>query len=483
MTYRYKTKPFPHQGKAFRETANLAAYGLLWEQGVGKTKPLIDTISYLYEHGKIRGAVIVAPNGVHRNWMTDEIPAHMPDSVRQHVKFLLWESKKVANKSFERDMKAIMRHDGLGIVLVCYEATIRPKAKSFLKKFLDSRPCAMILDESHKIKDPDSKVKTTTTALGGHAQYRRIATGTPIEKPFDIYSQLRFLDPQFWKKRGFDTYTAFKEHFGIFATRSFGGREFEQLVGHKNLPELASYLKDITWRLTKEEAGLDLPPKVYTRRYVEMTDEQWRVYNELKDKFATTLASGDDLVAVPAMTRMLRLQQIVCGYVACEAEQPVQAINPNGKNPRMDVAVDDILLEYTGQTIVFSRFTKDIDDLCRRLGKSAVRYDGKVGDDDRALAKQRFQAGDVQHFVMSNAGSTGLTLVGASMFMHYSNDFKLIDRLQREDRCHRIGQTKSVEYLDLVCENTLDEYIVGALVKKRDIVDMVTEDETRPWLQ
>lgn len=483
MTYRYKTRPFPHQRQAFVNTAILAAYGLLWEQGCGKTKPLIDTLSYLYLEGKITGVVIVAPNGVHRNWITDEIPAHMPEEVRGQVKHILWESKKVKNKSFQEQMKTIMVHAGLSIVLVCYEATIRPKAKAFLNKFLRSRACLMILDESHKIKDPDSKVKTTLVALGGHAQYRRIATGTPIERPFDIYSQLRFLDPTFWKKRGFETYTNFKEHFGIFAVREFGGREVPQLVAHKNLDELAEYVKAITWRLTKEDAGLNLPPKLYTRRYAEMTDEQWRVYKELKEKCSTRLSSGDELVAVPAITKMLRLQQITCGYVACEAEQPEQWINPDGKNLRMDMVVDDILLEYTGQAIVFSRFTKDIDELCHRLGKAAVRYDGSVSDDNRALAKRRFQLGDAKYFIMSNAGSTGLTLVGAGLFVHYSNDFRLIDRQQREDRAHRIGQTKSVEYMDILVPGTVEEYITNKLIEKKDIVDLVLQDEERPWLQ
>lgn len=482
MAYSYKTKPFPHQRKAFAETANLAAYGLLWEQGVGKTKPLIDTISYLYQEGKIKGVIVVAPNGVHRNWISDEIPTHMPKEVLDQVKYIVWESAKFDQKGVEKQRKALEKHDGLCIVLVCYEATIRPKFKTWAKRFLDKRPCIMILDESHKIKDPDSKVKTTCVALGGHAHYRRIATGTPLERPFDVYSQLRFLEPTFWKTQGFPTYEDFKQYFGVFVERSFGARSVQQLVAHKNLDELAEIVKRITWRLTKEDAGLNLPAKVYTKRYHEMTTDQWRCYNELKESFRTVLPSGDILEAPLAITRLLRLQQIVCGYVACEAEQPVQLIDPAGKNLRMDLCVDEVLDPITEQAIIFSRFTPDIDELMRRLGNRAVRYDGSVNQDDRAHAKLRFQKGDAQFFVMSNAGSTGLTLVGASLFVNYANDFSLINRQQREDRCHRIGQTKSVTYLDLCCYGSVDEYIISSLIKKKDITVEVLLDDIRPWL-
>lgn len=447
----------------------------------GKTKPLIDTATYLFQQGKIRGLVIVAPNGVHRNWISDEIPAHMPDDVRQQIKYLVWDSKKADQVGFQKQMKALMRHeDGLAVVLVCYEASIRDKCKNFLRKFLDSRSCMMVLDESHKIKNADSKVKTTLVALGGHATARRIASGTPIEKPFDIYPQIRFLDPTFWKRKGFQTYEDFKQHFGIFTERSFGPRTFSQLVGHKNLEELGEMIKEIGWRLTKEDAGLNLPPKIYSKRYTELTTEQRRVYNELEDSFRTVLKSGELLEATVSMTRMLRLQQIACGYVSCEAEQPAQRVDD--KNPRMDLACDEILDSLSHQAIIWHRFKADIDEMCLRLGKRCVRYDGQVGEEERAHNKLRFQKGDAQFFVASKAASTGHTLVGAKTAVCYSNSFSYIDRVQSEDRIHRIGQDVSVNYIDIIAADTIDEYIVEALRKKQDVVTTVLQDSIRPWI-
>ncbi len=213
-----------------------------------------------------------------------------------------------------------------------------------------------------------------------------------------------------------------------------------------------------------------------------MSSTQRKVYDQLIEEMFFEFDDGQIIETDLAIVRLLRLQQIVCGYVSCEAEQPVQLIDPQGRNPRMDLAVDEVLEPLTEQAIIFSRFTPDIDELMRRLGNRAVRYDGSVNQEDRAIAKLAFQKGDAQFFVMSNAGSTGLTLVGASMFMNYANDFSLINRQQREDRCHRIGQTKSVTYLDLACHGTVDDYIIGSLSKKLDIVTQVTMDAIRPFL-
>jgi SNF2 family DNA or RNA helicase len=459
----------------------MVAYGLFWETGCGKTKPLIDTASYLFLENRIKALVIVAPNGVHRNWLSDEIPAHMPEDVRRQTMSLIWQSNKVKNKGFQKHLKELAKHEGLVAVVVAYEATITPAFKAWAKKFLDSRPTMLVLDESHRIKSASSKVKTTLVALGSHAKYRRIASGTPLERPFDLYPQLRFLDPVFWKVRGFPTYADFQQRFGTFVSRTFGARSFDQLVGYKNLPELSEWIQEVTWRLTKEDAGLNLPPKVYTKRYCQLTPEQTRVYNELRDKFRVQLESGDELVANSAITRLLRLQQVICGYVSVAAEQPVQRID-SSKNPRMDLACDEILDSLPHQSIIWHRFTADIDEMCRRLGDKCVRYDGQVDDEGRALAKKQFQSGDKQFFVASKAASTGLTLIGSKTMVFYSNDFELINRLQKEDRQHRIGQDVSVTYLDIVAEGTVDEYIVSSLVKKQDIVTQVLQDSIRPWI-
>jgi SNF2 family DNA or RNA helicase len=482
LAYRYKTAPFPHQRKAFTETAHRESFALLWEQGVGKTKPLIDTASFLYLDQRTNTLFVVAPNGVHRNWVSDEIPTHMPDLVLKQVYTVIWKATSYNTQKFQRKLKQAIEHPGLTVVVVAYESTITENFKTFARKLFKHRKIFMVLDESHRVKNSDSQVKYTLVAMGGHAKYRRIASGTPLERPLDLYAQYRFLAPEFWPSKGFHTFEDFKNHFAVFGQRGYGSdRVFTQPVDYKNLDELSSYLHELGWRLTKEEAGLDLPPKIYSRRYCDMTAEQWRVYNELQKECKVTLQSGDILKAETVMTRMLRLQQIACNFVSCEAEQPTQRIDPK-RNLRMDLACDEILDGLPHQAIIFHRFRADIDDMCERLGDRCVRYDGKVDDDGRARAKLAFQRGDVQFFVASKAASTGLTLVGAKTVLYYSNLFELITRLQSEDRAHRIGQTSSVNYIDIIAEKTIDEYVVNALRRKFDIVNRITRDEMREWL-
>lgn len=459
-------------------------FGLLWEQGVGKTKPLIDNASYLYETGKLNALVVVAPNDVCRNWATDEIPTHMPDRVLDQTRVLVWEPTKAhhtgGTKKFRKEIEFLLHYGGLVVVIVGYESTITHAFKLYMKRLFKYREVGMILDESHRIKGTDAKAKLTLVAMGKWAKYRRIATGTPMERPFDLYSQIRFLDDEFWPRNGFPTFEDFKQHFGIFRTQFGRGRSWEQHVGHKNLDELSDLIKGITWRLTKDQAGLNLPPKTYTKRYFEMTPTQQRAYDELRQRHQVQLASGDTLKAPTAITRMLRLQQIACGYVACEAEQPSQLVDPK-KNIRMDL-VCAAVAERNDPSIIFHRFQADINEMVRRLGKECVRFDGSVSSDDRIRARQAFQAGDVKYLIGSKAAFIGLTLTAAKFIDHYSNSFSAIDRLQSEDRAHRIGQTGTVLYTDWLASHSVDEYIVRRLREKKDVIDQVLQDEVKSWI-
>lgn len=482
MSYKYKTKPFGHQHRAFTEYGNWPGHGLLFDQGLGKTKILIDTACYLYEQVKIDAVVIIAPNDVCRNWATDEIPAHMPDRVQAQCRMLVWESSKAGKngtKRFKSEADRLLEYGGLSILIAGYESSITVAFKAYMKRLFAKRKAAMFLDESHRIKGSSSKAKTTLVAMGKHALYRRIATGTPMEQPFDIWPQLRFLDQDFWARNGFATFESFKQRYGVYTTQYGRGRSWEQLVAHRNLDELSEIIKQITWRLEKHNT-LDLPPKTYAKRYFEMTPAQRRAYDELKNNDLTRLLSGDELSADAAIVKMLRLQQIACGYVACEAEQPSQQVDPD-KNVRMDL-VCAAVAERTEPSIIFHRFQADIEEMVRRLGNECVRFDGSVSSDDRVRARQAFQAGDKKYLVGSKAAFIGLTLTAAKFVDYYSNSFSLTDRLQSEDRAHRIGQTGTVVYTDWMATDTIDEYIVKRLRGKKDVFETVLQDEVKAWI-
>lgn len=495
--YEYKTQPLTHQRDLLIRTCLLTGYGVFWEPGCGKTWPMIVNFCWLYENErKADMLLVVAPNGVHRNWVSDEVPKHMPDRVRSKLKTLVWSAHKSKTKKFRRAMDDFVKHAGPVMLVVNYEATISKRYKQFYARLWKKRNVFMVLDESHRIKGTKTHVKMALTAMGRYAKYRRILTGTPLEQPEDIYTQIRFLDDGFWSRKGFRTPTEYRHRYMIYRMREIrrpGNRvhRFEQAVSVQNLSELNSYMREVSDRKTKESAGLNLPPKLYGKRYCEMTAEQNRVYTELKRKSIDDMAlpqnrvalqSGNTLVIKQSMTKMLRLQQIACGYVACDRDEPEEMIEP-GVNTRLNVAVEEILRPLPHQAIVWARFNQDVDQLMAALGNDAVRYDGQVPEEQRALNKLAFQAGDKKYFVGKiKAGGTGLTLIQAKTMLYYSNYFDLIPRVQSEDRIHRHGQTVSVNILDLVCEDTIDEYIIEKLQKKFDIAAEVNQDAFRQWI-
>ncbi len=488
--YVYKTEPLLHQREGLRRGATRPGFAWFYQAGLGKSKIATDNVCWAYQAGHVDALLVVAPNSVQRQWADDEIPKHSPES----MKCFVWNSSKASSAKAKKSREDLLKHRGLICLAISYEATITKAAKAFLNRFMDKRKVFMVLDESHRIKGTQSRVKMALTALGRRAVYRRAMTGTPLEKPEDIYTQIRFLDNDFWAKKGMATATEFRNRYCVFKGREVPDRRpgirpgnrmmIQQVVGSKNLEELAAHVGEISHRLTLDSAGVVLPEQCYQKYYCELTPEQTRVYKELETESRTLLSSGDTLKADSVMVRLLRLQQIICGYVATEAEQPVQRINQDGRNPRLELCVDEILEGLTHQAIVWSRFREDVSQICAALGTRSVRFDGTLSDDEKTYNKKKFLAGDAQFLVGNqDSGGTGLNLLCAKTMVFYANNFKLITRLQAEARNYRIGQDQSVRVVDIVAAKTVDEHIVKTLRLKLDVASAVLQDDVRDWLR
>ena len=185
---------------------------------------------------------------------------------------------------------------------------------------------------------------------------------------------------------------------------------------------------------------------------------------------------------------MLRVQEILCGYVRPESgDDPVMI---GKKNPRLEAALD--YLEALGHpAIIWSRFSPDVQMLVEGLnarGLTVGRYDGKISDDECEETKQGFQRGDIQFFVGNQQkGAEGLTLTQARTMMYYCNSFNFIHRLQSEDRAHRIGQEHPVNYVDVVGvmpdqKLSMDGHVVASLRDKYDIATKITGDRLKDWI-
>ena len=477
MKFNYKTKPYAHQHEALVRSHNKVDYGYFMEMGCGKSKVLIDNIAWLYAQGKIDTAIIVAPKGVYRNWEISEIPAHLPEDIEHEV--YVWNPNPNKGQK-EHLLEGIQKREKLRLFLVNVEGFATTKVRAYLEKFVRGSAFLLAVDESTTIKNPKAKRTKALVALGKSASFRRILTGSPVTKsPMDLYSQCEFMDKQLL---GFDSYFSFQGRYAITRTQRMGSHSFQQIVGYRNLDELSSRLETFSYRLTKEEA-LDLPDKIYTTREVSLTDDQHRHYMSLKEAAIAVLEDGE-LVSAPAvMTQLLRLQQVLCGHLMSDDGELVEI--PTNRLSALLATVE----EMDGKVIIWSRFRYDIKAIVATLAKtygagSVVSYFGDTTDEQRQNAITSFQFGDARFFVANpQTAGYGLTLTAATNVIYYANDFNLETRIQSEDRCHRIGQKKSVTYVDLVTRNSIDEHIVRTLRAKIDLSAKTLGEEARKWLQ
>ena len=295
----------------------------------------------------------------------------------------------------------------------------------------------------------------------------------------------------FWERLRLGSFRVFKFHFGEWYTRAEAEADlgydpgYDKLIDYKNLDELKGYVEQIGSRVTKDEV-LDLPPKLYTRRYFTLSPEQAALYTQLRDEYQAELMSGAFVDAGLAIVRLLRLQQIVSGYVGTDdGEEPFELVG--SRNALLD-EVEETMSGIYHPGLVWCRFTHTIDQLMDRLGKRAVRYDGTMDEDACERSKAAFQAGDAQWFVgNAQKGATGLTLVQARTVLYAENSFRYVDRVQSEDRAHRIGQEHPVDYIDFEGRlpsghATVSRHIINNLRGKRDIASQITGDELREWL-
>lgn len=477
----FRTKPFAHQ------IAELDAHGrdpsraIFWEQGTGKTKLILDTFALLAD--EVSGLLILAPNGVHLNWTESQIPLHLSPMFEADCGILAYRTSRQGTRAQKRDI-AQLSETRWAILAMSYDAFVTKHGKAVGKAFLEARRCLYVLDESTRIKTPSALRTKVVLASAAYAPYRRILTGTPVaDGPFDVYAPMRFLDPLFWRGKGFAAFGAFRAHFGVYR-RGFNGtsgREFDQLVAYRNLEQLSSILTPMSSRVTKDEV-LDLPPKLYSKHVFDLDPAARKIYDDLRDDFRTWLEGGD-LVTVPgAMERLLRLQQVTCGYLPVAESDRVEILL---KNARLE-AFSEIATDLSHSTLVWCRFRRDVENVLgclKKLGKSAVRYDGTVKDLDRVEAVRAFQAGNEQFFVGTlDTASEGLTLHRAQTSLYYSNSFKLSHRLQSEARPHRSGLLHPVHYIDLVARDTVDEHLIKTLRKKNAVAHLVTGDTLKEWI-
>lgn len=462
-----KTKYVPavpwrkHQRDTLALSWNRRVYAHLHEMGLGKSAINLAEVAIQSLAGKVTGWLIIAPKGVHRQWIEEQIPEHINPEVKWRG--IIWKQKEID----DRDMRC---KGGLAVFAMNIDAIRTPKGFAMAEKFLKvhNGRSFLTLDESHKIKNWTADRTKAAWALGEMAHFKRIMTGTLLSRNIiDAWSQFKFLDVNILGHRYM---TSFRNRYCVM-----GGFEGREIVGQRNVEEFYSLIAPHSFRKTKKEA-LDLPEKVYAPVLYEMGEETKRHYASLRQTFMTQLDEGEIVDVNNALAMLTRLQQVVCGYLPFDDEDD---------NPQLSIISDErlgvlsnICEQIEGKAIIWARFIPDGDRIMKRLAKeygpeSVVRYRGN--DRTKKDAKEKFIKRDEVRWFVANqvtggTGTDGLQKV-CETAIFYSNSFNAIDRWQSEDRIHRMGMI-GARYFDIICRASIDRHLLRNLKGKKSMSDL-----------
>jgi Mesyanzhinovviridae DNA helicase len=451
---------YHHQKEALEVAKDHLGFALFCEQGTGKSAIIIHEIVNLIEQDKINCAIIIAPNNVHVNWK-EQFEIHGPPNYDKWA-IQIWRSGAPLEKK-EAETRAILNAQKVLIFLMNIEALSSSGGKHYLRRILLARRRVyMAIDESHKIKSPTAIRTKACIELGSLAYIRRIATGTEAEEGLEnLWSQFKFLDPNIIGNR---TFHSFRSMYCVM-----GGYENREIKGYQNQEILARKIAPYAYQKRKKDC-LDLPDKIYVTHQIDMTKEQETIYNKLKEELLYELSNGAIVDATMAMTRMLRLQQVLCGHV--NTSEPIDIRQTEYIPSNRAGYVTEIVSNASGKVIVFCRFIIDVELVVTDLAKQGIKSIGisslveasrRMGEIDRWRQEK-----DIKVLAITTAtGGTGLTLNEASNTIFYSNSWSSTDRIQAEDRNHRIGQNNKVTYHDIIVPGAIDHRLLYVLRNKQ----------------
>jgi SNF2 family DNA or RNA helicase len=478
-------EPFLHQLKAVRtcHDTNVNNFAYLMEMGTGKTITAIMDMMILHHKKDVDNCVIFAPKSVYRNWYKEIIEFVSADKTKYVIH--TWDPS-LKDPETKANLTDLLEKNSvpLNIFLMNIESISSPKGVKFLEKYLsvqDKNKTMMIVDESTTIKTHNAKRTKSLIKLTKDISYKRILTGTPVTKsPLDIYTQFAFLDP---KILGQSNFYAFRARYAKIINRpTSGGRHFPLITGYQRLDELEQKIFSAAFRVKKEECT-DLPPKLYTKRFIPMSKEQLVAYESLR-RNAMFVFNDKTTTSVNRLSQIVKLHQVCCGFT----------INDNGEihdlpNKRYDELLD-VLEEIDGKVIIWATYRHNIKTITNKLKEKyndtkAAAFYGDTENQVRLDLVRDFQSqtSDLTYLVANpKTGGYGITLTASCTVVYFSNNYDLEIRLQSEDRAHRIGQKNKVTYVDFVCQGTVDDKILTALKNKVDIASQVMGDELKEWI-
>ncbi len=453
--YSAKHEAFPYQHEAFEEIKDKDYAAIFHEQGLGKTKIAIDLLLYWLKCREIDTVLIVTKKTLVKNWV-EEFGEHT--SLRPKV----LDNNKRSN-FFVFNSRA-------EVVITNFETVSGERERMAL--FLKTRNVAIVIDESTKIKNPESKLTQDFFALSPLFKIRVIMTGTPVaNRPYDLWAQVFFLDQG--QSLGTD-FSAFKIETNL--TNSLGHNDNKRNVFEDTVSHIFEKIKDFSVRETKNSGIISLPTKKYLTFYVDFEDEQRRMYEEIREEMTTTIHRGDFAIldeSQDSLKRLLRLVQAASNPRLLDDRYD----SISGKEQILDELIDDII-QRGEKVIVWSSFTENVDYFCRKYKvHGAVKITGKMNVEDRGRSVDNFKHGDAKIlFATPQSAKEGLTLTVANNCIFYDRGFNLDDYLQAQDRIHRISQKKQCNIHNLIVADSIDMWIDKLLKAKQNAAFLAQGD-------
>ena len=432
--------------KAALEKCNFRKqFAYFLEPGLGKTLLCLHEFDCLYQTGQVDIMVVVCPNSLIANWRAE-----------------------VAKHGYS--FSVLVKPDGMfevkpgTVVLYNYESLIA-KAGDMIPKALKTHRGYVVFDESVQIKNFKASRWKAVNSWRAAAAYTRILSGRPmVQSVMDLWTQLTLVGAGVAGSP-----YAFRNHYAIL-----GGWQGKVVVGVKNFEQLQRVMDEISFKAKKEE-WLDIPEKIYTTREYEMTADQKRLYQKMKNDMVVEL-SGENVSVMQKVHAVNKLQQIGSGFMIGEDEKVIP-IMPFSQVPKVRL-LEEILEETPGKVIIFAHYRTSVEALHRHLGGSIIS--GGMTEEEVAHNSDLFNNGDNTVLVAQLAAAKyGFTWLGkdgnrCSTTIYFENSYSLDARIQSEDRNHRIGQRNAVVYNDLV-GSAIERRIIKILQDKDDISKAVME--------
>lgn len=475
MTYPFRLPNFKHQQDEWDRFKDSDARGLLWQMRTGKTKAILDLACYRFEKGDIDGVLVLAPNGVHVNWVRRQLPVHMWERVSYAAH--AWQSseahKPVHAQSMDKMFSAPLGKT-LAIFTVNSESIIHDKPAKLIAKFLKKMKgrCMLVVDESHDFRSPGSRRTKRAQSLKNYCKIRRILTGTSVSNsPMAAYSQFGLLEKG---ALGYGTFADFEgAHAQYVQKKTRGGKSYMHLERYVDLDGLQGKIAKWASVVLREDVD-DMPALLKTTRTIVPTEMQAAAYQTLLKTMILELENGSEVEAIEGGARLIKLQQILSGF-AIDVEGNVQTIVDEHTNPRLLAMLDEVQ-SATGKVIVWCKYREDIKRVVAKLteaGIGCVEYHGAIHSQaKRQQAIDLFNNGPEKKVFVGQpkAGGSGLDLSVAELIVWYSHTFDLIERDQANERATQVGG-KTITITDFVVDNSVDEYILATLENKRGVAE------------